>query len=177
MKSWKVVILVSYLTIAGCSGLSNLGGNSDASKSGLDGADGSDVSTFGNDNSAGSSGVAMGGDGISLVINDRIIYFAFDSSTLDDASTDLLKQHGQYLADNPNESARLEGHADERGSREYNLGLGDRRAASVQSLLLAQGASQSQLSTVSFGEERPVDAGSDEMSYAKNRRVEVVYGR
>jgi peptidoglycan-associated lipoprotein len=72
-------------------------------------------------------------------------------------------------------SVRLEGHADERGSREYNIGLGERRAQAVRRVLLIQGASASQISTVSFGEERPAAFGSDEGAWAQNRRVEVKY--
>jgi peptidoglycan-associated lipoprotein len=70
---------------------------------------------------------------------------------------------------------RLEGHTDERGSREYNIGLGERRAQSVRRALLLQGASDAQLSTVSYGEERPAVAGHDEAAWSKNRRVEIVY--
>ena len=79
------------------------------------------------------------------------------------------------LANNPGLSVRLEGHADERGSREYNIGLGERRSQTVRRMLLIQGASASQISTVSFGEERPVAMGSDEASYSQNRRVEFKY--
>ncbi len=79
------------------------------------------------------------------------------------------------LADNPNSTVRLEGHADERGSREYNIGLGERRSQSVRRMLLIQGVSADQIQTVSFGEERPVAFGSDEDAYAQNRRVEFKY--
>jgi len=70
---------------------------------------------------------------------------------------------------------RLEGHADERGSREYNIGLGDRRAQSVRQILLFQGASSDQIETISYGEERPAVLGHDESAWSKNRRVEMVY--
>ena len=79
------------------------------------------------------------------------------------------------LANDSSKRVRLEGHADERGSREYNIGLGERRSQSVRRLLMIQGASASQISTVSFGEERPVAFGSDEDSWAQNRRVEIKY--
>jgi len=87
----------------------------------------------------------------------------------------MLAAHGRYMASNPNAEVRLEGHADERGSREYNVGLGERRALGVRQILLLQGATASQLSTVSYGEERPAVFGSDEESYGLNRRVEIVY--
>ena len=104
-----------------------------------------------------------------------IIYFDFDQSELRAEYGDLLARHAQQLANNSRLRVRLEGHADERGSREYNIGLGERRAQAVRRMLLIQGASASQISTVSFGEERPAALGSDEESYALNRRVEIVY--
>jgi len=105
----------------------------------------------------------------------NIIYFDFDSSELRPADTDVVARHAMQLAGNPGISVRLEGHADERGSREYNIGLGERRSQTVRRMLLIQGASASQISTVSFGEERPAAMGSDEGAYAQNRRVEIKY--
>ena len=105
----------------------------------------------------------------------NIIYFDFDSSELRPADTDVVARHALQLAGNPGMSVRLEGHADERGSREYNIGLGERRSQTVRRMLLIQGASASQISTVSFGEERPAAMGSDEGAYAQNRRVEIKY--
>ena len=102
-----------------------------------------------------------------------IIYFDFDQSEVraDDQAT--LERHANRLANDSRASIRLEGHADERGSREYNIGLGERRSQAVRRILLIQGASAGQISTVSFGEERPAAFGSDEESYAQNRRVEI----
>lgn len=104
-----------------------------------------------------------------------IIYFDFDSSEVRSGDTDVVSRHAVQLANNPNARVRLEGHADERGSREYNIGLGERRAQAVRRLLLIQGAGTAQISTVSFGEERPQADGSDESAYALNRRVEIKY--
>jgi len=104
-----------------------------------------------------------------------VVYFDFDQSELRAEYGDLLQKHASRLANNRNLQVRLEGHADERGSREYNIGLGERRAQSVRRLLLIQGASPEQISTVSFGEERPAAFGSDEESYQLNRRVEIKY--
>ena len=104
-----------------------------------------------------------------------VIYFDFDQSELRAEYADLLQRHANNLADNSRSQIRLEGHADERGSREYNIGLGERRSQSVRRLLLIQGASADQISTVSFGEERPAAFGSDEESYQLNRRVEIKY--
>jgi len=105
----------------------------------------------------------------------RVVYFDFDSSEIKGEGTDIVAAHAKYLASNPNARIRLEGHTDERGSREYNIGLGERRAQSVRQALLLQGASDGELSTVSYGEERPAVAGHDETAWSKNRRVEIVY--
>ncbi|MDX1498908.1 MAG: peptidoglycan-associated lipoprotein Pal [Woeseiaceae bacterium] len=105
----------------------------------------------------------------------RIIYFDFDSAELRPEDTDTVARHALLLANDPRLRVRLEGHADERGSREYNIGLGERRAQTVRRMLLIQGASAGQISTVSFGEERPAAMGSDESAYAQNRRVEIKY--
>ena len=104
-----------------------------------------------------------------------VIYFDFDQSELRAEYADVLQAHASNLAADPRTSIRLEGHADERGSREYNIGLGERRSQAVRRLLLIQGASPDQISTVSFGEERPAAFGSDEESYQLNRRVEISY--
>lgn len=105
----------------------------------------------------------------------RVIFFEYDSAKVNDESLALLEAHGNFIAGNGNVFVRLEGHADERGSREYNIGLGDRRAQSVRRILLFQGASTDQLDTISYGEEQPAALGHDEASWAQNRRVELVY--
>lgn len=105
----------------------------------------------------------------------KVIYFEFDSAEVRAADQDLVRRHAMQLTSNPGFRVRLEGHADERGSREYNIGLGERRAQAVRQMLLIQGVSPDQISTVSFGEERPVAFGSSESDYAQNRRVEFTY--
>jgi peptidoglycan-associated lipoprotein len=115
----------------------------------------------------------MPGDG--ELLQDLVVYFDFDSSQIRSDFNDLLAAHARYLASDRNITVRLEGHADERGSREYNIGLGERRAQAVRQILLLQGASAAQFSTVSYGEERPAVFGSDDQAYSLNRRVEIVY--
>ncbi len=88
---------------------------------------------------------------------------------------DVIAAHGRFLAGNATVRVRLEGHTDERGSREYNIGLGERRAQTVKRALMLQGVQEAQIATVSYGEERPAAAGSDENAWSKNRRVEIVY--
>ena len=104
-----------------------------------------------------------------------VIYFDFDSSEVRAADQDLVAAHAIELNDNSYASVRLEGHADERGSREYNIGLGERRAQAVRQMLMIQGVNAAQIQTVSFGEERPVAMGSSESDHAQNRRVEIKY--
>jgi peptidoglycan-associated lipoprotein len=138
--------------------------------------------TYGDD--TGASTDAMGGDmyGDGEFMDDptagelaMVIYFDFDSSEVRAADQDVVSRHAMQLGDNPNSRVRLEGHADERGSREYNIGLGERRAQAVRQMLMIQGVSAAQISTVSFGEERPVAFGSSEDDYSQNRRVEFKY--
>ena len=122
-------------------------------------------------------------DGMALTEEERArqllaqvtIYFDYDSSEIRADFNDMLRAHAQQLARNANMRVRLEGHADERGSREYNIALGERRAQAVRQVLQLQGASSTQLSTVSYGEERPAELGHDDTAWAKNRRVELVY--
>jgi peptidoglycan-associated lipoprotein len=104
-----------------------------------------------------------------------VFYFDFDQAIVRRDGHAELDQHAMVLAGNARLTVRLEGHADERGTREYNLALGERRANAVQSYLLSQGASRSQIEVVSYGEEKPAMSGHDQMSWEKNRRVEIVY--
>lgn len=104
-----------------------------------------------------------------------VVYFAFDSALLDEQSRAKLKEVHEWMQSNPDESVLLTGHCDERGTNEYNLALGDRRARSAYDYLVSLGADRNRLSTVSFGEERPADSGHNEEAWAKNRRVECVH--
>lgn len=121
------------------------------------------------------AGGALGGPGASQ--ENRVIYFEFDRFDVKPEYNAVLQAHGRYLSANPTSRVRLEGHADERGSREYNIGLGEKRAQAVRNVLLLQGALADQIATVSFGEERPAVIGSDDEAWTLNRRVEIVYGQ
>ena len=138
--------------------------------------------TYGGDEGASTDG--MGGDtyGDGEFMDDpsagelpTVVHFEFDSSEVRAQDQDIVSRHAMQLGNDPNSRVRLEGHADERGSREYNIGLGERRAQAVRQMLMIQGVSAAQISTVSFGEERPVAFGSSESDYAENRRVEFKY--
>jgi len=128
--------------------------------------------------SAGSVGGDMaGGVGPSGELgNRRIIYFAYDSDEIRAEDQALIAAHAQWLSKNPGGRVRLEGHTDERGTREYNIGLGERRAQAVRRALALQGGADLQPPTISFGEERPAVVGETEDAFAQNRRVELVYG-
>jgi len=107
----------------------------------------------------------------------NVIYFDFDRSDIRPEYASLINSHAKFLAGSGAVKIRVEGHTDERGSREYNIALAERRSQAVRRALMLQGAGDGQLTTVSYGEERPAVAGSDDSAYEKNRRVELVYGR
>lgn len=178
-----LLVLATSLLVTGCSSTSSKKDDSqsaarveDRSTGGADAA-GADAAagarTQGLDDEAGVSAMAL--DDPDGPLSVRIIYFDYDSSNIREEFRDVVAAHASYLASNPATSVTLEGHADERGSREYNLALGERRALAVRRQLVLLGASAGQVRTVSYGEERPVVDGHDESSYAQNRRVELVY--
>ena len=105
----------------------------------------------------------------------RVIYFEYDSADIQGDDLDLLSAHAGYLGANPGQRITLEGNTDERGSREYNIALSERRAVSVQRVLELNGVSSSQITIVSYGEEKPAADGSSETAWRQNRRVEIVY--
>ena len=131
---------------------------------------------------ASTSGRALGGDaaaGANAITSGplakRIIYFDFDKSEIKPEFADTVSAHARNLTSHPNLKMKLEGNTDERGTREYNIGLGERRAQAVRRALMLQGVAESQLTTVSFGAERPAVEGDDEAAWSQNRRVELVY--
>ena len=105
----------------------------------------------------------------------RTIYFDFDSAVIKGEGTDIVAAHAKYLSDHTDARIRLEGNTDERGSPEYNIGLGMRRAQAVRQALLLQGASAGQITVTSYGAEHPVDPAHNEDAWSKNRRVDIVY--
>ena len=143
-----------------------------ASASGISDGDDGGVSTFADDAAMSAAERLAETEG---ALANRTIYFEYDSAALTDESIAILETHGSFIAGNGEVMVRLEGHADERGSREYNIALGDRRAQSVRRVLLFQGASTDQVDTVSYGEEQPVDSSHNEEAWSKNRRVELIY--
>lgn len=108
-------------------------------------------------------------------LSERLVFFDFDKSEIKPEYQQLLVDHGKYLASYPDTKVRLEGHTDERGSREYNLALAEARSKAVRRVLLLQGVPAENISVVSFGEELPLDLNHEESAWAQNRRVEIVY--
>jgi peptidoglycan-associated lipoprotein len=108
-------------------------------------------------------------------LRQRVVYFDFDQDALKPEFEEIMACHAKYLRDRPSARITLEGNADERGTREYNMGLGERRGNAVSSALQANGGSASALSVVSFGEERPTCTDASESCWSQNRRVEIVY--
>jgi peptidoglycan-associated lipoprotein len=195
IKSWLLVALVAVFLSACATSQDEMPADGDGAPAVDQSQGGSSTSTVddGSDgaNASGLDG-ADGGVGTAIVdgppmtatemlevtggtLSDRTIYFEFDSAKLTSESIEVLETHGNFVAGNGEVSVRLEGHADERGSREYNIALGDRRAQSVRRVLLFQGASSDQVETVSYGEEKPAVMGHDEESWGMNRRVELIY--
>lgn len=177
MKRLAGVFLASaLLALAGCAGTGEVESETTAESGRTGGEEERGVETGGMDRSEREfQGSPL--DNPDSPLSTRVIHFEFDSSTIQKKYLDILDAHAEYLMNNPDTEVRLEGHADERGSREYNIGLGDRRAQAVRRLLLFQGVEEKQISTVSYGEEQPVDPAHNEEAWAKNRRVEIVYLR
>ncbi len=114
-------------------------------------------------------------DNPASLLSKRVVYFDFDKSEIKTEYRDIVAAHATYISSSQSARVTLESHADERGTREYNLGLGERRGNAVNGVLSAGGARGSQLDVVSYGEERPTCRVSNEDCWAKNRRVEIVY--
>lgn len=111
----------------------------------------------------------------SLISTDRSVYFDYDVFSIKSEYTPLIERQGKYLASNSSLAIKIEGNADERGSAEYNLALGQKRAEAVLAALKIYGAKASQLEAVSWGKEKPKATGHDEAAWAQNRRVDLVY--
>ncbi len=188
-KTLVAMAIASTLALTGCSsdeekdasltdGSLN-GGMNDASVSGL--GDGSGMNGGGRFGANGKYG-ARGANGLPPEFSDpnnplskRTIYFMLDSSQVQQDFVPVIAAHARYLLANPSQHIVLEGNGDERGSREYNIALGEQRSKTVAGMLKAQGVSESQLGIVSYGEEKPVAMGHDESSWELNRRVELAY--
>lgn len=165
------LLLISLFALAACSSTSESDDGADSGSSTASSSSGSSASS-----SAGSSSGQLTQEQIRAqnALRQTVFYFDFDVAEFKSEDRDTLTYHARDLAANPNKRMRLEGHADERGTREYNLALGERRANGILNYLIVNGASRSQIEVVSYGEERPAQSGQSEAAYSRNRRVEVV---
>lgn len=123
--------------------------------------------------SGGAGAAAAGGAALLAVPSQRVVYFDFDSFAIRDEFRPVIEGHARLLAGSPSRRLVIEGHTDERGGREYNLALGQKRAEAVLRSMTLLGATDNQLEAVSYGKERPAASGSDEAAWAKNRRAEL----
>lgn len=179
-----LALAMSMAILSGCSsteeeGLGDAAQGTDASTSGY-----SDGSMSGSQFGSGSGSNYGSGSGSHLgpefsdpnnPLSKQVIYFELDSSQVRQEFVPVVAAHAQYLASHPQQRVILAGHADERGSSEYNIALGEQRAKSVERMMRSQGVTSSQLEIVSYGEEKPAVSGSGESAWQMNRRVEVGY--
>ncbi|QSA95795.1 peptidoglycan-associated lipoprotein Pal [Methylococcus sp. EFPC2] len=181
-----MVLLVAALAAAGCSSKGGVNGEGENADSAVIGAGGPEINKYGAGQNGGAYGAGSGGaygagggdaalDDPNSPLSKRVIYFNYDSSEVAPEYVSVVNNHAAFLASNSGKTVVLEGHADERGSSEYNVALGEQRAKAVAKLLKLQGVSDSQLQIVSFGEEKPAVSGHDESAYQQNRRVELAY--
>lgn len=189
--SHKVFALIfSFGVMAGCSSTGDTMGDD-----GMDGSAGSGSASgqesgstvFGGDDGSGVSSSEMTEQErqeaearaeqaqMEAMRNITTFYFDFDTAEIKPEARDVLIAHARYLQANPGQDVRIVGHADERGTKEYNLALGERRANAVQRFLVVNGAARGQTETVSYGEESPAVMGSSESALAQNRRVELIF--
>lgn len=160
------VISVSFLTLTACSSTGT-------------GASSTGANNGGDDNGVETSGL---GDGSGLTNPNAMVpganqryFFDYDKSNVRQADLPSIKVQAQYLISHPSASAQVQGNTDIRGSREYNIALGQRRAVAVKNILSLDGAQASQITTISYGAEKPVATGNSESDYAQNRRADMVY--
>jgi len=192
LNNTVLALAISTLLLTACADTedkdSSLLDGSQAGTSGIN-----DASTNGLNNGSGINGSEMGGSGMygssdgganslgpefsdpNNPLSKRTIYFTLDSSQVQQDFVPVIAAHAQYLLANPSQHITLEGHGDERGSREYNIALGEQRAKSVAGMMKIQGVSESQIGIVSYGEEKPAAFGNDEAAWELNRRVEIDY--
>jgi len=154
---WMIPLAMLTIGLSGC-------GGDEAVKPAVDDKSGAQTAPA-------DTGASAGAD----LLSERRVHFEFDSSALDDESKAIIGAHAKHLSANTSLNVTLEGHCDERGTREYNLALGERRAKAVASLMKALGISGSRIKTVSYGEEKPLALEHNESGWRQNRRVEIIY--
>ena len=175
-----LAVMMTVFVLAGCT---SLGGKKEAAGEGQAAVEDRGMAAGeAVEEGAAAQGLGAGDEFAGMSLDDpasplaqRTIYFAFDSAEVTDEGRQIIETHAKYLAAHPEAKVVLEGHTDERGSREYNIGLGERRAQAVRRMMEFLGALPQQITTLSYGEEKPAVEGHDEEAWAKNRRVEIIY--
>ena len=170
---WPVIALIS-LGLAGCASDKKQVTTAEIEDASV-GAGGVSASALGSGSDASGQAIGSQAGAIDDPLSRRVIYFEYDSSVLTDEGRFIVEAHAAYLANNPGMAVVLEGHADERGTREYNLALGERRGTVIAELFQGLGIDPSAIRVVSCGEERAVALGHDDNAWAMNRRVEILY--
>ena len=184
-----VLVITGVATLAGCGGATGTVAESELDPTTTETSDSATASGVGDDSvtSTGTTVAGTGEDDESAGIQGhplddpqgdlaaRTIYFEFDSSEVLETERRTIEAHARYLSEHSGAQIMLEGHADERGSREYNIALGEQRAEAVRRLMTILGAASQQIRSISYGEERPAVDGHDESAWRLNRRVEVIY--
>jgi len=186
MRKWIIGAFV-IATFAGCTstGTQDAAPVEERTPSATSPAAGSGATTAGA-TSGGVSGTATGGTATGSttvnplkdpanILSKRTVYFDYDQFAIKDEYKAMLDAHAKYLRANPNARAILQGNTDERGTREYNIALGQKRADAVKKVMMLLGAAEAQIETVSFGKEKPRREGHDETSWAENRRADIVH--
>lgn len=175
-----ITALTAALAVTGCTTKPVVKPSNASALAGGNGANGSSANTTGLGTNGDLNGQNMGNaaqDAFHRALYTRVVHFDLDSSDIQQNDYATLNAHASYLAQNGAAHLTLIGNTDERGTREYNMALGERRAKSVQTYLLTNGAHANQIDVVSYGKEKPVDDGHDEAAWAKNRRVEIDYDK
>lgn len=163
----KALLLVAVLGLAACNNPDRYGAGGAGGAGGMGGAGGIGAGGLGGPNDP--TSIAY----FQQTLGDRVL-FLVDQSTLSDEARGILTRQAQWLQQNPDYTIIIEGHADEQGTREYNLALGARRASAVQNFLISQGVAPGRMRTISYGKERPVEVCPSEACFSKNRRAVTV---
>ncbi|MCZ4058945.1 peptidoglycan-associated lipoprotein Pal [Pantoea sp. LMR881] len=165
-----LMLALPVLAVAACSSHKNNNNDQTGMGAGADGAYGAGMNGSGNMSSDEQARLQM-----QQLQQNNIVYFGLDKYDVQSDYAQMLDQHAAFLRSNPSYKVTIEGHADERGTPEYNIALGERRANAVKMYLQGKGVSADQMSIVSYGKEKPAVLGHDEAAYSKNRRAVLVY--
>jgi len=176
------LIMLLVIGVSACQSQTNIDDIAEVEEwnpTGLSGGEGAESTLSASGLVEGDSGDTLAGvvteEGFDDPLSKRVVYFEFDSIMLTPEGTRIVEAHAEYLENNRDMALVLEGHADERGTREYNLALGESRAKAVAEVFLGLGVSEDAIRIISYGEERPVDLGESEDAWSLNRRVEILY--